>query len=380
LEADADDQCGYAVSLSGDVLLVGAPQDEDAGLWYGSAYVLRFNGATWAQEQKLFASEPTPLGFFGTSVTVDGNVAIVGAHNAGGVGAAYVSRFNTIEWVFEDKLAASDAASDDQFGMSVSVSGIVALVGAHHNDHSADPDDNSGAAYVFRFNSETSLWDQEAKLTASDAGPGDGFGFAVSLRDNVALIGANNDITSDSGSAYVFRHNGVDWVEEDKLTAPSSALPGDDFGASVSISGDLAVVGARGDDSGGDGAGAAYLFRYDGDNWALQAVFTASDADLYDSFGWSVAVAGGTTFVGAASDDPGGSAYSFEGLDDGMPDGCEESCPWDLDGSGDVGVTDFLDMLAVWGSSPGDPADFDGDGIVGVTDFLKLLAHWGPCP
>jgi hypothetical protein len=55
-------------------------------------------------------------------------------------------------------------------------------------------------------------------------------------------------------------------------------------------------------------------------------------------------------------------------------------CPWDLDGSGDVGVTDFLDLLAQWGSDPGGPPDFDGDGDVGVTDFLVLLANWGPCP
>jgi hypothetical protein len=104
---------------------------------------------------------------------------------------------------------------------------------------------------------------------------------------------------------------------------------------------------------------------------------TASDADLYDSFGWSVDIAGGTAFAGAASDAPGGSAYSFEGLEDGMPDGC---CPWDLDTSGDVGVLDFLQLLAAWGPNPGHPADFDGNGDVGVTDFLQLLAHWGPCP
>ncbi|MHC5008209.1 MAG: hypothetical protein ACYTGF_12700, partial [Planctomycetota bacterium] len=55
-------------------------------------------------------------------------------------------------------------------------------------------------------------------------------------------------------------------------------------------------------------------------------------------------------------------------------------CPWDLDGDGDVGVTDFLALLAAWGPNPGDPADFDGDDIVGITDFLALLAAWGPCP
>jgi predicted outer membrane repeat protein len=75
--------------------------------------------------------------------------------------------------------------------------------------------------------------------------------------------------------------------------------------------------------------------------------------------------------------------------DTGVPDGLhpivdmgayEYFCPWDIDGSGDVGVTDFLGLLALWGSDPGGPPDFDGDGEVGITDFLILLANWGPCP
>ena len=56
------------------------------------------------------------------------------------------------------------------------------------------------------------------------------------------------------------------------------------------------------------------------------------------------------------------------------------TCPWDLDGSGGVGINDFLDLLARWGTDPGGPPDFDGDGTVGITDFLDLLANWGPCP
>ena len=56
------------------------------------------------------------------------------------------------------------------------------------------------------------------------------------------------------------------------------------------------------------------------------------------------------------------------------------ACPWDLDGNGDVGIEDFLALLAAWGTDPGGPPDFDGDGDVGITDFLELFANWGPCP
>ena len=57
-----------------------------------------------------------------------------------------------------------------------------------------------------------------------------------------------------------------------------------------------------------------------------------------------------------------------------------EPCPWDIDGSGTVGASDLLALLAAWGPNPGDPADFDGNGIVGASDLLELLANWGPCP
>ncbi|MHC4652574.1 MAG: FG-GAP repeat protein, partial [Planctomycetota bacterium] len=210
------------------------------------------------------------------------------------------------------------------------------------------------------------------------------FGISVSLDGNVALIGANNDDpqADDSGSAYVFRFDGASWAEEVILTGPTGAPPDDDYGLDVSISGDLAVVGAHFDSLDGNSEGAAYLYRHDFDgddwHWSLVAKLTASDRASGDTFGGCVAIDGGTAFIGAAQDDPAGSAYSYEGLDNGSFDPC--ACPWDLDGTGDVGVTDFLDMLAAWGPNPGHAADFDGNGEVAVNDFLQLLAHWGPCP
>jgi hypothetical protein len=380
--ANEDDNCGHSVSVSGDSVVFGAPSDEHAGLESGSAYIFRLTAGTWDQEAKLTASDAFFFDVFGESVAIDGNVALVGAHQPlSDGGKVYAFRFNTSEWVEEDILTASDANLEDQFGVSVSVEGNVALIGANHDDEAGD---NSGAAYIFQFNSETSLWDEQVKLTASDASPGDGFGISVSLSGNVALIGANNDEPSadDSGSAYVFRYTEGSWVQEDKLTAPPEAPPADDYGRSVSINGDLATVGAHFDSPNGSSEGAAYLYQYqfDGENWVwnLVAKLIASDRDTGDTFGGSVAIDGGTAFIGAAQDGPGGSAYSFEGLEDGIPDGC--GCPWDLDGTGDVGVVDFLQLLAAWGSNPGHPADFDGSGQVAVNDFLVLLAHWGPCP
>jgi len=135
--------------------------------------------------------------------------------------------------ISEAKLTAGDAAPGDFLGYSVSISGNVALVGAYGDD---DGGTGSGSAYVFRYDGTT--WIQEAKLTADDAAPVDQFGWSVSIFEDTALVGArlDDDAGSNSGSAYVFKYNEntSTWIQEDKLTAIDAA-PGDLFGVSVSI-------------------------------------------------------------------------------------------------------------------------------------------------
>ncbi|MHC4219429.1 MAG: FG-GAP repeat protein [Planctomycetota bacterium] len=380
----AGHRCGYSVSVNNDVAVFGAPSDDHAGPESGSAYVFRLNAGTWEQETKLTASDSFFFHVFGESVSVNGNVTLVGALKPSSIGAVYAFRYIVNEWIEEDILTASDGNSDNRFGVSVSIKGDVALIGANRDDEGGT---DAGAAYIFRYNSGTGFWDEDVKLTASDPAPGDGFGISVSLSGNVAVIGANNDdpAVDDSGSAYVFRFSDGSWVEEAKLTAPTAAPSWDEYGQAVAVSGGIVVVGARADNAGGEFSGAAYFYQYqfDGNDWAwnLVAKLIASDSIGGDTFGRVVAVHGGTAFVGSPQHNNDGASYSYGGLDDGVPDGCEEdTCPWDLDGSGDVGVTDFLQMLAAWGANPGHPADFDGSGEVAVNDFLTLLANWGPCP
>ena len=103
-----------------------------------------------------------------------------------------------------------------------------------------------------------------------------------------------------------------------------------------------------------------------------------NDGAELDLFGYSVAISGTTAILGATGDDDNGdlsgSAYLFDAT------GGPGMCPWDLDASGSVGITDLLALLAAWGTDPGGPPDFDGDGTVGIVDLLALLTNWGPCP
>ncbi len=302
------DGFGNAVSISGDTAVVAAyGRDCDALTACGAVFVYRFDGDSWIEKQQLTASEPGQFFGFGKSVSVDGDTIVVGAAYADcesgrTCGAAYVFRFNGTRWVEQQKLVASDAEEGDTFGNVVSVYGDIAVVGAMRDD------DSTGAAYVFRFNGAT--WVEQQKLTASDARSQGRFGVSVSASNETILVGAyrmrgftDDGYIKNNGAAYVFRINGTEWIEEQILiandTVPSVRL-GEEFGWSVSLSGDKAMVSTRRHTcSTGQSCGSVYVFRYDGSSWVDEQKLTATITDDIGRFGNSVSLLGNTAIVGA---------------------------------------------------------------------------------
>ncbi|MHC4976809.1 MAG: FG-GAP repeat protein, partial [Planctomycetota bacterium] len=317
-DAAAGDSLGYRVALSGDTLLLGAPGVDDAGAGSGSAYVYRWSGGGWMFEAKLAASDAAGGDAFGAAVAIDGDTALIGAHrddDAGlSSGSAYVFVRSGTTWTEQTKLAASDATGGDHFGFAVALDGNTALVGANEDDDVAGSD--QGAAYVFVRTGAS--WAEQDKLLASDATSSDQFGRSVALDGDTALIGAvgNDDGGSASGSAYVFVRSAGSWTEQAKLKAGDSAAD-DIFGSSVAIDGDTALVGAQlDDDAGGIDQGSAYVFVRSAGSWTEQAKLTADDGDFEDYFGYSVALDGDTALIGAWGDDDSGgsdqgSSYVF---------------------------------------------------------------------
>ena len=307
-DAAKDNWFGYSVAVSGDVAIIGAPLDDA-----GAVYAFVRNGERWEGYAKLTASDAAGGGdSFGNSVAISGDVAIVGApfegfdeNNAGyWPGAAYVFVRNGGIWEEQAKLTASNDDTEYEFGpcfgWSVAISGDVAIVGAPFGD---DAGDFSGAAYIFARNGD--MWVQKKKLTASDVAAYNFFGYSVATDGNIAIVGSLGD-----DSVHVFAHNGVTWEEQVRLTA-SDATAGDEFGISVAISGNMVIVGADGDN---DASGSAYVFINNGNTWEEQAKLTASDAASGDRFGWSVAISGDVAIVGSTSErtdygDWSGSAY-----------------------------------------------------------------------
>ncbi|MDP6053292.1 MAG: FG-GAP repeat protein, partial [Candidatus Latescibacteria bacterium] len=305
-DAAAADLFGQSVSIDGDYAIVGANGNDDGGTSSGSAYIFKRSGTTWSQQAKLTASDAAQNDDFGTSVSISGDYAIVGAHanDDGGSysGSAYIFVRSGTNWTEQAKLTASDAAASDYFGYSVSIDGDYAIVGAHAND---DGGSDSGSAYIF-VRSGTN-WTQQTKLTALDGGVGDAFGYSVSIAGDYAIVGAylDEDPGFLTGSAYIFTRSGESWSEQSKLTASDGSVR---FGYSVSIAGDHAIVGAYRDDDAGSYSGSAYIFVRSGTTWTEQDKLTASDAAQGDLFGTSVSIAGDHAIVGAVSNDDDGEA------------------------------------------------------------------------
>jgi len=378
-DGEVDDHFGISVSVISNVVIIGSYCDDDNGTDSGSVYIFRYDGSEWIEETKLFASDEESGDLFGRSVSISGEVIVIGAYNDdndNGIdsGSAYIFRYDGNSWIEEAKLLASDGASGDWFGNSISISSDTIVVGAWFD---GDNGYRSGAAYV--FHNDGSEWIEETKLLASDGAEYDRFGESVSIDGDVIVIGTSEDDDNGdrSGSAYVFRYDGNSWIEEAKLLASDGAAD-DYFGLSVSISGDATVIGANGDDDGGSGSGSAYVYRNDGNgNWFEEAKLLASDRAPFDRFGNSVSIQGEFIVVGTDGDDnigeDSGSAYFFH--DTGKGNWIEEVklLAFDREPSDRFGFSVSIngDMIAV--GAIGDDDNGSGSGSSYVLDLFFIL-------
>jgi hypothetical protein len=304
----ASDQFGFSVAISGETIVVGASRSRiGPEIEAGSAYVFVRTGTAWSQQQKLIASDAEDFDRFGSSVAISGETIVVGAPeilDAHYSGSAYVFVRIGVSWSQQQKLALS--GEDDMFGTDVAISGETIVIGVWLDDIGANQ--NQGSAHVFVRTG--TVWSQQQKLTASDGTGEDYFGKAVAISGETIVVGSYNDRVGSNfaqGSAYVFACGGAQhWTEQAKTTSPNGAIR-DGFGSSVAISGETIVISASGDDIGANiNQGSVYVFVRTGINWSLQQKLTAADGAAFDSFGFSIAISNETIAVSAS-----GSAYVF---------------------------------------------------------------------
>ena len=294
------------------------------------------------QNFTLTASDGVDNDQFGMSVAIDGNTAVVGAKQAGqGPGAAYVFVKPARGWANMTQtaeLTSSDAAGC--FGCSVAISGNTIVIGAT----AATINGNGAQGAVYVFVEPPTGWTnmtETAKLIASDGEPESYFATGLAISGDTIVAGAPGISGYPMpGKAYVFVEPNGGWVDMTQTAelTPSDGFDIDNFGFSVSLSEDTAVVGAPSDGDGGSKPGRAYVFAEPTGGWTNMtqtAELTPSDGQIGYSFGLSVALSGATAVVGSPGHPEGGAVYVFvepkggwinmkqtAGLESGTSTGC----------------------------------------------------------
>ncbi len=326
------DMFGQAVAISGDTVIAGAPGDEPMGfVLTGRAHVYVRSGSSWSLEATLAPTNDVNGAFFGISVAIDGDLAVVGAiqddddsstPTVAQTGAAYVYERSGTTWNLQAKLLATFGASNDNFGSAVAVdeASRTVVVGAKLDDLPSLS--NAGSAFVFSDPSGVgTAWAQRATLDAglSNIEEDAQFGCSVAFDGTTIVVGAclEDDAgpDSDRGAVYVFSNNGSSWNLDARLVDSfgDNGNGGDDddrFGRSVDVDGTTIVVGSL-------LAEQAFVFENSGTVWSgvVPALYT-DNAVSNARFGLAVACSTGRVLAGAPLDDTSqgsnaGAAYVF---------------------------------------------------------------------
>ena len=393
----ADDWFGYSVAISGDTIVISARNersnatgingDESNNFLFqaGAVYVFTRSNKTWSQQAYIKPSNTGASDLFGFSVDISGNTMVVGAlfedSDAAGIdgdensdlaensGAAYIFERNSFgNWSQLHYLKASNNTGDnDEFGRAVSISGDILVVSANREDGSStginggnnNGANDAGAVYVFIRDNE--FWTQEAYIKASNTDAGDEFGRSIAISGNTLVVGAryedgnsnlvngtDNNLSSDSGAAYVFTRNFIGQWSQSAYLKSANAGVGDWFGDWVDISAEnQIVVGASREDSDSknvdsgennnslNNSGAAYEFKGSLGLWQQKTYLKASNSDDIDGFGGAVTISNSSVVIGASLEDSNsvftdnnfaidsGAIYIFNKLDNIFKNGFE---------------------------------------------------------
>tara|TARA_R100000306_G_scaffold8101_7_gene11036 strand:- start:9584 stop:11170 length:1587 start_codon:yes stop_codon:yes gene_type:complete len=289
-----------------------------------------FASSQFIETARVVASDRNGAEELGIDVSVDGNFAIAGAQlndldATGGAmlenaGAAYIyEKDGSGNWSEIQKLVASDRELQALFGLSVSISGSYAVVGAQLEDkdeNGANPINNAGAAYIFERDGSGN-WNEVQKIVSSTRIVAGSFGISVAIEGNTILVGSHFDATDangtnsmpTAGAVFAFeRDGGGAWIQTQKIVA-SDRSSGDNFGVDVSFNENFAVFGANFDSQDAMGnsisaSGTAYIFEKDGSGtWNQVQKIVGSDRGINDRYGSDVSIHGNIVCIGAQLQD-----------------------------------------------------------------------------
>lgn len=403
----AGDRFGSAVAISGNTVVIGAPEkvgSSSAVPKAGAAFVFVRTGTSWTQQAVLTSSNPLSYGQYGQAVAVSGDTVLVGQDSAYPAEPNFADVYLRagVVWGRQTTLQVASVPNETGFGRALALEGDTAVVGAWAEDGplvSGYRPPGEGAAYVFTRIGAT--WSQQARLKASNPGALDYFGWSVAISGESLVVGAysengggtganppSSETGLNAGAAYVFARSGTSWSEQAYLKAANTGAD-DEFGRSVAIAGDRVIVGAPLEDSSSVGinpvanestvdAGAAYVYTRTGVDWSYQAFLKSSNRNAAnafggDAFGGGVAVSDTCIAVGAIGEDGGGTGVN--------------SNPLSTVAVESSGATYFFDNLAPLFTSPEIVVELAGKGslvdgsssvnfgkvVVGKTGIIQRL-------
>ncbi|MEP6794492.1 MAG: FG-GAP repeat protein [Saprospiraceae bacterium] len=302
---------GCSTSISDNFAIVGSFNDDgDAGINQGSVSVYQFDGTYWLITENLVDEDGEAGANFGTSVSISGNYAVVGAPEDDGdagvnQGSVCFYQFDGSSWVLMQKITDSDGAMSDNFGRSVSISGNYAIIGSLYDDGPAGV--NQGSVSIYQFDGTS--WVLMEKIYDPDGEIGDLFGTSVSISGNYFVAGSPSDSDGSGqhqGSASIYQFDGSNWFFIQKITDAAQAQDADHFGSSVSISGNYVCIGAPDDDdTAGQNQGSVSIYHFNGSDWLLTQKFLDMDGSAEDNFGTTICISGNYAIIGSIYDDMG---------------------------------------------------------------------------
>jgi len=387
---------GWGIDISGNLLAIG----DDQPIFDGSVSSYRYDEGAWQSEQIIEPedAEASKPEIFGRRLSLNEDRLIIGNSNSAFAdpavpGTAFIFQFVDTTWQLEAELNGPDALASNSFGKAVEIVGDTAAVADTNID---EPNTNPNVVFIYSRDNEQ--WSLTQQISPPDTPSAIGFGLALALDGDAdtLVIGAYQDL-GQLGSIYVYQRNGEQWVFEQKLTASEAFGPWAFLGVSVAINdaGDTIVGGAFDDFEAGFEAGAAHVFRKDGNHWYEAAKLLPPEGN--EDFGVTVSISGDVGVIGSTNESADGSAHIYAGLrgidcnDNGVADACDihngtsfdsnnngvpnecDGVP-DFDGDEVIDLDDLIFLLKVWGTAD---ADTNQDGVTSVTDLLALFNAWG---
>ena len=300
---------GQKVNIWGDYLHISSARDSEILNLAGSAYIFHKEDGEWNFQQKIVLEDGQEWDYFGMG-DIYGEWALFNSYddtNGENSGAVYAYHLEDYEWVQTQTIYPHNPAQYQYFGTSISIWEEYAIIGSQgYNSF-------TGASYIFKL--ENGFWVEKAFITASDGEDNDAFGYRVSIHEDYAIIGAdcNDEIAWGMGAAYIFKRENENWIEMAKLlpTIDDTTEFAAFFGSDVDIENNYVVVGQY-SYGGGSGFGKASVFRREGEEWSLQKTYEPSDNHQGNHFGYSVAMHKNKILVGARTANSNGSAYIFD--------------------------------------------------------------------